>query len=172
MTRIFHDVAQAEYMVYTSGQDLKVCEARAEAEILAIMAPLTGKDAPERKAERDRNLTIALAEHMPYQIALKAHRALEKRLAILKADLELFKTMNQQERWATRQAMVDALNRRSMGAEPLDGAFDEAMDEEFDHELERILHEEYTPESDDTDYPYTEDGRVTRQSAEDHYLPF
>lgn len=126
MTRIYHDVALLEQAHSNAQADLKVHQAQAERDIIAQSNGDYGKN----DKERDRYLLCKLAEHQGYQAALKNARQIEAQLREAKADLELYKDIQRQDRWAVRAQMVAVLNRRGLPVEPADGLFDRAMDEE------------------------------------------
>lgn len=183
MTSIYHEVATAEMAVSNAHAELKIVKARAETDIIAAANGSLGKNAEER----ERQLIIGLSEHKPYQIVLKLVRAHEASLATLKADLEVYKDARRQEEWSIRANLIAVLQRRNLDTDPIDSAFDQAADAEgfdqalydgqngirIDPEASRDDFEEtYADPGYDDDYPYTEDGRITQQSAQEHYLPF
>lgn len=132
MTSIYHEVATAEMAVSNAHAELKIVKARAETDIIAAANGSLGKNAEER----ERQLIIGLSEHKAYQIVLKLVRSHEAKLALLKADLEVYKDARRQEEWSIRANLIAVLNRRFVESDEIDVAFDRAADDTgFDEAL-------------------------------------
>lgn len=131
MISIHHQLAGARSALQAAKDSEKVQRAWAERRAVASLNGALGKNAEER----ERQLTIALAEDSEYKAALARLRAAELHVAELEADIEVYKDQRRESEWAVRAALVNALAQRQIFAEADDGAFAAAGDEEAYQEL-------------------------------------
>lgn len=131
MISIHHQLAAARSACQAAKDSEKVQRAWAERRAVASLNGTLGKNAEER----ERQLTVALAEDSEYKAALARLRQAELRVAELEADLEAYKDQRRESEWAVRAALVNALAGRQIFAEADDTAFDAAGDEAIYQEL-------------------------------------
>lgn len=139
MISIYHQLAGARSALQAAKDSEKVQRAYAERRAAQSLNGTLGKNAEER----ERQLTVALAEDAEYQAALARLRQSELRVAECEADIEVYKDQRRESEWAVRAALVNALAQRQIFAEADDSAFDAAGDEE--------VYQELTEDEDDED---------------------
>lgn len=125
-TTIHHQIAGARLQVQQAQYAAKLSKAHAESEVIASLNGSYGKNAEER----ERQLTIALAQHSGYTHARTALEAAEQALAFLEADLEAYKDARRVEEWSIREELTRAIAGRAPSAEDGDAGIDGAADEE------------------------------------------
>lgn len=139
------DLAQIEVALSHARDDEKVERARAEQRAIAAADGNYGKN----ETDRQRHLTLAVAEDKGYLAAQRRVRELEGTCARIKAHLAGYEDERRAAEWQIRQQLVAALLKRCATAEDGDRAFDQAADAEVDSDFF-----DRTPAHEVYDYPF------------------
>ena len=130
---IHHTIATLRMRSQVAKDDLKIAKARAEQDIISQLNGSYGKNAEER----ERQLTIGLADHKAYQFVLNTARGFENQLLQAEADLAMYLDTRRQDEWAVRAALVNALEKRAIFPEQADESAAAVLDAEIDGLMEQ-----------------------------------